>query len=173
MLCNPTHTEQKEIEKSGSLAIVNVVFVVYYFLMCFPVCFLSFLFFFIAIYHTFYWNWVWTQDTCVLLFVMLKALHNSIRFFGPYHWRASMIAYSMEFCGAAAPALDYEWDFLQKAYILRFIFHLFGSSVSSTSRYPFLCTSLCLLFVIYSKHEQTFCDCDNFSRFSSHFFCLW
>lgn len=34
---------------------------------------------------------------------------------------------------------------------------------------PILLTTLRLLFVIYSKHEQTFCDCDNFSRFSFHF----
>lgn len=30
-----------------------------------------------------------------------------------------------------------------------------------------------LLYVIYSKHEPTFCDCDNFSRVSCHFWLKW
>lgn len=30
-----------------------------------------------------------------------------------------------------------------------------------------------LLCVIYSKHEPTFCDCDNFPRVSCHFWLKW
>lgn len=50
------------------------------------------------------------------------------------------------------------------AYILRFI------SISFLVRLLLLFR---LLFVIYSKHEQTFCDCDNFSRFSFPFSLLY
>ena len=56
----------------------------------------------------------------------------------------------------------------KKTYILRFI---------SISFFVRLFLLFRLLFVIYSKHEQTFCDCDNFSRFSFPFsllsLCVW
>lgn len=131
----------------------------------------------------------------------LKAYKIPLDFWVPAD--RAMIAYSMDFCDAA-PALDYEWGFVQKHtfYFLFFRIRLFFSLTLSFLFTPvfdspffslFLIRPISLPFiqfrflsifshsleiglflffaslgyfnVIYSKHEQTFCDCDNFSRF--------
>lgn len=117
---------------------------------------------------------MFVQSTLVMpLFVMWKLYENSIRSFGVHRNKHDSIFNGLVCVCVLCCTSTWLWMGLQKAYILRFIFHPFlRLSLYLPACLPFFRLVFRLLFVIYSKHEQTFCDCDNFSRFSLLIF-MW